>query len=80
MKKNYTRWMDEGIVTVGELAKELKKKFDPEDQVAVFVMNVVKKGGIIEPEKNYSDISVHVFTNTLQTLADKRKEKVDGKI
>ena len=75
MKKKYTRWIDADIITVGDLVKELKKKFDPEDQINVFVMGCVKKGGYIEPEKNTADMSIHTFSNTLKTLADARKEK-----
>ena len=75
MKKNYTRWLDADIITVGDLTKELKKKFDPEDQIAVFVMNVVKKEARIVPKDHTGDVSVHAFTNTLQKLFDARKEK-----
>lgn len=67
--------MDEGIITVGDLVKELKKKFDPEDQIYIFTMGCVRKDAYINPEKNSADMSLHVFNNALQKLVDARKEK-----
>ena len=67
--------MDEGIITVGDLVKELKKKFDPEDQIYTFTMGCVRKDAYINLEKNSVDMSLHTFNNRLQKLFDARKEK-----
>lgn len=67
--------MDKGIITVGDLVKELKKKFDPEDQINIFTMGCVRKDAYINLEKNSADMSLHTFTNTFQELVDARKEK-----
>lgn len=73
-KKNYKRLIGT-CTTVGELVKQLKTNFDPEDQINVCVLACLQKGAAIDPETNFAGFTLHAFTNTLQNLYDARKEK-----
>lgn len=76
MAKKKTRCLGE-CRTIGQLIKDLKKNFDPEDAISIIVMLTVKKDAEIDLEHNTTirdGSTINNVSYSLQSIVKYRKE------